>query len=265
MERAEGGYTIVEVLIVVAISMLLLGSAIIVVRGQITKTNFTQAMYDLNSKILRTSTEVTAGNAPDLPTSYYCLVDGATGYPYLTSSGGSPDQGDCIFLGKAFLFTPGQSTINIYTVYGDRNQHNGGTDTGVSVTNLSDASPEPAADSSRKLFAPENYVLPSGLHVVSATNQGTATNSLLLGIYASLDNANTTAGSGGATVLARTYPIDDSTHIRQCIEESPPCDSGRYDLGKWKVCIQDSGNSFASITVINAASGLTTNVNLDGC
>src|SRR3990167_10157354 len=87
MKSIRGGFTVLEVLIVLAITGLLFISAVTLFRGKQTQTQFNQAMHDLESKIQSIANVVKSGSFPDSE-NYNCFRRG-TGTPGLTGSGGS--------------------------------------------------------------------------------------------------------------------------------------------------------------------------------
>ena len=121
MKRPAGAYTIIEVMIVLAISGTLLLSAIGLFRGQRGETAFDQAVHDASSEI---STRVKEVGSTSLPNGadFGCTLDGSQ-HAVLSSGGSPPGQGSndqCVVLGKAFEAAAGSSDIYIYTVLGRR-------------------------------------------------------------------------------------------------------------------------------------------------
>src|SRR5476651_427700 len=110
MQRADFGYTIIEVMIFLAISGLLFLSAVVAVGGQQGHTEFSTSMRDTNSKVQSWIDEVDTGlSDSDFSTSgnrqVSCSLDPSTGGPVLTSTGGTNinrgSNSACVFLGKA--------------------------------------------------------------------------------------------------------------------------------------------------------------------
>jgi prepilin-type N-terminal cleavage/methylation domain-containing protein len=103
--RAAGmrGFTIIETLIVIAVSGVLFLSAILLVAGQQRKVEFTQAVNDITTVINQTMSEVGTGyyrNSGDLKCS-------ASGGNVTITAATNVTQGSntgCIFLGKAMEF-----------------------------------------------------------------------------------------------------------------------------------------------------------------
>ena len=121
MRRVCRGYTIIEVTIVLAISGVLLSSAILMFRGQQGKTEFTQGMRDVDSKIQNLAQNVTAS----IPTSSQaCSVnpEDPNSRPTLSSSTTASvgTNTDCIYLGNAIQAATGTDYLTIYPVLGMR-------------------------------------------------------------------------------------------------------------------------------------------------
>jgi type II secretory pathway pseudopilin PulG len=126
-DKHRGGYTIVETLIFLAISSVLLVSALIAVGGQQGKTQFSQSLRDLQSRIDDTINDVATGY-------YYknkdfsCTADELGGAPVPTAVNTDPtadnnEQGGnagCIFLGRVIQFAPSGAAdkMKIMTVVG---------------------------------------------------------------------------------------------------------------------------------------------------
>jgi type II secretory pathway pseudopilin PulG len=118
-------YTIIEVLIVLAVTGALLVSAIVLVGGQSRKTEFSQAIHDIESQISDTINDVTTGFYPTAD-NFSCSSTGSG--PSLSSV--DAEQGtneDCIFVGKVMQFGVAGSdgeNYNIYSVAGQRQSGN---------------------------------------------------------------------------------------------------------------------------------------------
>lgn len=111
----QGGFTIIETLIVLAVSGLLLLSAMLLVVGQQNKVQFTQSIQEIQSAIQQTMAEVGSGyysNPGDL------RCEGTNGNLRITSGG--REQGSntgCIFIGKAMQFGVRDTDPQNYVVH----------------------------------------------------------------------------------------------------------------------------------------------------
>jgi len=112
---ADAGFTIVEVLIVLAISGMLFVSAAILINGRQNKTMFMSAVNDFRQQLQQIINQTQSG--------YY----GGTSIPCTGNVSGTPpnvtvpsSNGSCIFLGSAVQFTDGSSQITVTPVVGNR-------------------------------------------------------------------------------------------------------------------------------------------------
>lgn len=268
------GFTIVELMMVLAVSGMLLIVALVTFSGQTKRTGFTQAMYDLQSKYQSFSTQSSSSSLAGLE-NYSCHLD-ASGFPELVTPPDAADvTGNCIYLGKAIQVRLDQNTIYAYPVFGIRT-----TAAGTTPTVLSEAKPEPALDDSTpsKFLGVETYQLLNGLKVSSAKagpSTGTVP-SYLVTLYGNLRDINTS----GKEITAYAWPIGSvpamdpwPSQIRFCIEENTtqgsPCnDSSAIPLininQPWKLCVWD-GQRKAELSLYSTATGITTQLDMNGC
>ena len=100
----SGGFTIVEVMIVLAVSGALFVSAALLISGRQNRTAFDQATRQAQSQIQQALNEVSTGYYPN-NSNFRCQA-GSSGQPPVLSTG-STAQGannDCIFVGKVLQF-----------------------------------------------------------------------------------------------------------------------------------------------------------------
>lgn len=96
--RQSSGFTIVETMIVLAVTGVLFVSVMAVMSGKQSKTQFNQAMNSLKTQVEQVIGEVQSGYFPDTG-GFSCIGGNLTG--------GSSAQGtnvDCVFLGKVIQF-----------------------------------------------------------------------------------------------------------------------------------------------------------------
>jgi type II secretory pathway pseudopilin PulG len=100
---SQGGFTIVETMIVLAVTGVMFISAVLLVAGQQRKVEFTQAVQEVRSAIEQTITETSAGFYPNAG-NVKCTVSG--GEVSLSSATGTQQGSNtgCIFMGKAMEF-----------------------------------------------------------------------------------------------------------------------------------------------------------------
>lgn len=127
-QKALAGYTLVEVMIFLAVSGGLLASIMTMISGQQQKTQFTTGVNEFESKIQDLISDVETGYFPNNGNTI-CQVPGMTSNPsaFPVIRPGTAEQGsnqDCVFLGKAIQFYKDSSgLVNQYralTIAGKR-------------------------------------------------------------------------------------------------------------------------------------------------
>lgn len=175
-QKRQAGFTIVETMIVLAVMGVMLISAVLLVAGQQSKVEFSQAIRDIQSNIQATINEVGAGyyqNADQLK----CTVVGTS----LNLTTGSTAQGSntgCIFLGKVLQFGVGGTDPQQYIVHSIAGlQDNNGS---LSSANPKDIAPGQNTNNSANFpDVSEVKNLNNGLTAVSMTyNDGTTDKSI---------------------------------------------------------------------------------------
>jgi hypothetical protein len=131
------GYTIVEVMIVLAVTGLLFVSVVTVFAGQQNKTQFSQAINDIDNKIRDTITNVDNGYYANYE-NFYCDALGGAGPVIHPGSDRQGQNTDCIFIGRSMQFAPDsdQTRYNIYNVVAQRAIN------GNEATTLNEAKPK---------------------------------------------------------------------------------------------------------------------------
>lgn len=135
MKRRAGaqGYTLLEVMIVLAVSGGLLVAAMALISGQRQKTEFSQAIREIESQIQDVINDVATGYYANTG-NFQCdrVVVGSVERPRLQTAASSA-QGtnrDCVFIGRVMQFGVASSNseqFNIYNVVGLRQALSGGS------------------------------------------------------------------------------------------------------------------------------------------
>lgn len=120
---ATGGFTIVETLIVLAVTSALLISALVLINGKQNKTQFMVGINDFKQRIQQLINQTASGYFPNF-NNYTCT--GTTSQPYTVQlSATASEQGtnsNCVFLGRVILFAQSinnQSAMVSYTIAGN--------------------------------------------------------------------------------------------------------------------------------------------------
>ena len=272
---ASGGFTIVEVLIVLAVSAVIFFFAIQAVGGQQAHVEFTAAVNNVNSKFQQWINDVsngfTASSATSLPANLVCDTNNpkVPGHPELINAGSGNERGanpQCIFLGKAIQVNTvnaagGQNSqlIYAYSILGRRVDQA----SGELVDNLTDAFPTPAMFSlaGGQGDLTETYTIPNGARVLWAKS-GTdlSGNSQLAGFYTSFNSGN--GGNGSQSLNTYQYNFTGNApgdvpdgSIAQCIEMVTPSCQNPTPLQQWVICLESTRNSDTSAIYINSTNG----------
>jgi prepilin-type N-terminal cleavage/methylation domain-containing protein len=113
----SAGFTIVETLIVLAVSSVLAASSLLLINGKQNRTEFQVAANNLKQQFEQLINETANGYYPTRG-DFYC--DGAGGTPVIKADSNNKQQGtnnSCIFLGKALAFGIPDSGKESFTVY----------------------------------------------------------------------------------------------------------------------------------------------------
>lgn len=255
------GYTIIEVMIVLTVTSALLISALAVISGQQQKTEFSQAIRDIESQLRDTINDVSTG--------FY----NNTGNFTCSSSGGGPllaeganNQGkneDCIFIGRAVQFavngTNGEG-FNIYDIVGQRQ---------ISVASgeqnsadLDDAKPKAIAPDEANCSeatypnSTDSKTLSYGLSVKSMnyTSGGTTTPIGAVGFISSLSqNGNLESGSQ----IVNLYPISGTVLGNSACEAVDEINKTSYYTlanpdGGVKICFKSGGTDQNGVITIGS-------------
>lgn len=118
------GYTIIEVLIVLAVSGLIFIIAANFINGKQARVSFQQGVNEFDSRIQGVISDVTDGHYSDIP--FTCKQTGA-GPLQITST--AKEQGtnpECVFMGKMFHFRPNDPRYEVFSLAGAREKFGGG-------------------------------------------------------------------------------------------------------------------------------------------
>ena len=134
IKNRKEGYTVIEVMIVLSVSTLLFASAVVAYSGQNRKTQFTNSVRDMETKIQDILNDVSTGYSPSSG-NFTCTRSGSPAVPIINPTE-EAEQGknqDCIFLGKEVIIN---NRITAFTLLGLRNKS---TDADSLSTNVDEA------------------------------------------------------------------------------------------------------------------------------
>ncbi|HET7827640.1 MAG TPA: hypothetical protein VFK97_02125 [Candidatus Saccharimonadales bacterium] len=280
MRRVSSGYTIIEVSIFLAISLVIAAATWNLIGGKQNEAAFDQKMHDTQTQLQGYINDVSNGFSGGNPASQNCTI--ASSLPLVKA--GAPGAGytpSCIFLGKAIQFndaTVGNNQdeqLYIYSVFGCRIISCSATSAQL-PDSMTVANPNPADGSSGQVDLTATFDL-SPAHVLGVcsmsacgANPVQTNQSHLIGFFNSF-NAN--AQSNGAEDLnVYQYPFKqnaakDSGLVTKCLQVIPPghCHLTGHtnppSLTNYEVCLTD-GQRYAVIS-ITSNSGIGATVKLD--
>lgn len=249
----QGGFTVIEVLIVLAVTSALFVSAAIMIVGRQNRTAFEQSVRNVQSQIQSAIDEVVVGHYPNKG-SFSCAAD-ASGPLISAGAGEQGTNGDCIFMGKVIQFKVANTDpeeFRTYTIAGLRKS----ASTGEEVTSRAEAMPLLIAPSTANPGIPDRAtteILEAGLTASSVSYGSPATQVGGIAIWqslASISGGTLTSGAQAASigpVVGTTLdmgqlafvdaanltsgPLDDVNGIKLCFVSGSTDQSGLITLG----------------------------------
>jgi hypothetical protein len=289
MRRVSKGYTIVEVMIFLAVSLAILVASMNLISGKQSETEFNQKMRDTRSKIQDWLNDVSTGFTGGDPDSMSC-TKGPGGVPFVAS--GSPSTAPiCIFLGKAIQFTdennkttgPNQDeNLYVYSIFGCLRQNCSGSDTAQASTSLTDSTPTAAVGLRAQSGVTESNLTETfslaPAHVTKVTAVDTAGKygySHMIGFFNTFNSEQNDTANGAEDLAVYDYDFkgDDKPADQggignltlKCLEFANPCNSAPQPLKSYKVCLSD-GRRTAQLTISSSAGiGATTDLEYVAC
>lgn len=267
--KVSGGYTIVEIMIVLAISGVIFISGLALFNGQGAQVNFDQAVNDLASELSTQARSVSASQFYGVG-GYICTASGNPPRATLSAAldgGSGATNSDCLSIGKVFESIAAANDVFIYNVLGNRLTYSGGTPLGP-ASSLAEANPTIATANGVDLST--DYKLGGGLKIISskvADSAGILSPSSLVGYYIDFNGESGTSQSGGI-LTAKAYNLGSSSHdvsaAKTCVEGSG-C-SAPSDISSWQICLESSDAKRRALLVVsNSAAGVTTNLKFESC
>jgi type II secretory pathway pseudopilin PulG len=198
--KMTGGFTIVETMIVLAVTGMIFLSAAVLINGKEAKVQFTTAVQNIQSQIQQTIGEVQSGYYPN-NSNFKCLANN----PNVSISSGTAQQGTnngCIFLGKALQFglnTPSNTPelVRVYSIAGNRQSGTG------DVTSLIQASPTVVPQSTANISLRYGLTAVSVKVTPSTVCSGANRNSAVIAFMSSLASVD-----AGGNLLSGSQNVD---------------------------------------------------------
>lgn len=279
MRNTLGGYTLLEVMIFLAISGLLLFATILAVGGQQAHTEFRNSMNDINTKIQSWIDQVgngyTSNGSEASVAGFRCEAPGNAAPLLLANAGRERGTNpDCVFLGKVLHFNTSEALrdrIFAYQIVGRRTTSPAGGETEITST-LYNA--KPVAADSNQVDLTEEYRIPNGTKIVW-TRSGSSERRLV-GIFSNFNTESALVGENGSlSLMAVLYPFADNSNpksprVNSCISlNAPDClpsDTSLpnpYPLTQWQACFESTRNGNRARITISSTQGVGISTKLD--
>lgn len=215
-QYVHGGYTIVEVMVFLVVSTALFVAAAATISGQQRKTEFTQALNDIESRVKDVANDVSTGFYPNT-NNFSCTASGAGPIIQTAASTSQGTNVGCIFIGRVMQFgvqgTNG-SGFNVYTVVGQRLVGIAGS---AEVTSLKEAKPVAIAQGSGAYAsvpnAFDNLTLQNGLQVnkITYVNGAVTKNVGAVGFFTTFNSYGASGNLVSGAQTVQLIPIPATT------------------------------------------------------
>lgn len=252
----QHGYTIVEVLIFLAVSAVLFVSTMLVLSGRQQRVQFTNAVRDFETKIVDVANDVSNG--------YYQSagnVQCTAGNPPVVNVGPSNTQGTndgCVILGRIikFGFDGNVEQYGTYSIVGNR--LNAGTD----VSDLADASPRVllTSDVNNNRSLREQLNVGSGTRVscIRLGSNPCVPNSNAAIAFITRLNGSASVGADGNGITADIYRFASATvnqsenDFRASADSLLQSGAAMLNSDTLTVCLESGGtNQYALVRILN--------------
>ena len=239
------GFTIVETLIVLAVTSMLFVVAATMISGRQAKTEFQVGSRDIQTKVQQVINETKSGYF-GTDSSTDCSLN-STPPPGLafTSTGNLGARGNCIFIGKALIFS--EDTLAVYPLAGLRQS------AGVDVTNPIAAKATVIPDSIEK------YTLPYGMKFVGLQVDTAGYNGGTQG-FSVLSSFGTTVSLGGQTFNLHKFGATftgDATGAESAINSELTTSTPYQSASSVSICVQSGGTDQSLKLIIGGENSLT--------
>lgn len=206
--KPDRGFTIVEVLMFLAVTGVLMTIAMLTIGGSRQKAEFSASVRDFNSGIQGIISEVRTGYFPNKTAQVKCRVNTSTFALEMTGLFATAEQGahpECVFLGKVLYFdlavTSPRNSVSVITVAGKAFD----STTGNPPTTYVASTPKPVAGTYASIDLTETLNLTNGLLVTKVISSADPLAPSAFGIFNSL------ATDAGGSLSANIVTIPGST------------------------------------------------------
>lgn len=240
------GYTIVEVMVVLAVSGVMFLIAASFINGKQATTSFQQGVNEMASRLQGVIEDVTDGHYSDVP--FTCTQNAGGDLQIVSGTAKQGTNSPCVFLGKMIHFSlPGNPTNTQYEILslaGARQTTGGGIVTDLSTANVREIP-----------FLTTQQTVPQSLQIdgMDIFASGPQDKNFAIGFIQGLGSANGQYYASGAQTVRMVYaPVSANHDVITSIRTLT------NDAQKVTICLTD-GTRFAHFTIGGLASDATDN------
>ncbi len=271
MRGKQQGYTILEVLIFVAVSAFIFISAMVAINGRQQQVQFTQGVREFEAKIQDIMNDISTGYYPTNQTIRCQVTGGVVSFNF--NSGNTETLGgnsDCIYAGKVIQVLPSGTNSDIrLIIYNLAGKRYADTDNTLLADTLSEVAPKMVSTTTvTEEDSAEEYLTRFGLKITKLTEVTAISPSPSFGALAIMpklggggvnaDNSQAQQVSVG-TIFGTAANQDESTlagFVNQ-LKESPVASNGYFNQTSAGVviCLVDASNANRKASVTITSSG----------
>lgn len=198
LKVGSGGYTIIEVMIFLTVSMAMFASVVGLVTSQNRKNQFTESVNTFNQNLQDIINDIDTGYFPS-NSDFNCVIDGAGKPAFGTTAREQGKNQDCVFAGKSIAVnTTDRTNFIVQTLVGRRTVNEGGTLRDVKDINEANLTPL-TGGSARNA---DNGTLSADVQITKIRPAGSSADYTMLGVltgFGQSSGAGTTSLKTGAT------------------------------------------------------------------
>jgi type II secretory pathway pseudopilin PulG len=255
----SSGFTIVELLIFIAVSLALFVSAMMVVGGRQHKTEFQTGVNEFVQQLQSIANDVSSGNY-ERPLDLWCDTSSGSVNFGLSTVAQPGKNSDCIFIGRAVQFAPQGSDFSEYRVFSiiGKRLYSPAVGTSRDVRSLSEAEPK-VLNNLPGGAGVSTVRVPGGLRIVSADLVGSTDSVGTIAFYTDFAKADAAGNIESGTRNVVAMPVKN-TNLNQNSDLTIPAIETDLTInpGAVVLCVEHEAAGRSALIRIGSAGGSTT-------
>lgn len=245
------GFTIVETMIVLAVTAALFLAVATTIAGRENSNQFTDAINDIRAQMQQTIGDVQSGYYPNLGN--FSCIGNPGGIDIVGGTSEQGTNGACVFLGKVMQFGLDNGSLQNYEIYSVAGARE--------ATTLSGANPTVVAPSTAKPGTPDNGVVQTLHYGLRAVKAAYGTANVPVGAVAFLTDVSAgdaSAAYQGGSAGINVYGLQDTVLTKNKLQAAElinqamrvPAKAVKNPAGGVKICFQSGGTQqYGLITI----------------